>query len=106
MGGGATAMGINLPTTEKACYRKDGRDLIKQWLLDNPGSKVVRNVDELLSVDLDDTTKLMGIFAADHFPYTAVKTDDIPTLANMTVQAIKLLQKNQNGFVLMVIIIF
>ncbi|XP_014223048.1 alkaline phosphatase 4-like [Trichogramma pretiosum] len=103
MGGGAGMLGFNSPYPDKeACQRNDGRRLAHSWLLANPGSKLVTNTVDLFNVDLNNTTKLMGIFADDHLPYAAVKPPSVPSLANMTVQAIKMLKNNKHGFFLMV----
>ncbi|XP_014217144.1 alkaline phosphatase 4-like [Copidosoma floridanum] len=105
MGGGAGAMGMRLksaPFDSDGCHRQDGRQLDRTWLEANPKAKIVTTTQELLSVNVTATDKLMGIFADSHLPYAAVKNDSVPTLANMTVQAIKMLRKNRNGFFLLV----
>nr|ACI00855.1 alkaline phosphatase [Pteromalus puparum] len=103
MGGGAGMLGVSSAIPDKdACQRRDGRQLAEYWKEANPGGKLVTNVKELMSVDVANTSKLMGIFAADHLPYAAVKPDTVPTLANMTIQAIRMLKKNKKGFFLMV----
>lgn len=104
MGGGAGQMGLSgLPKLDESVHRKDGRDLTRDWLNENPGAKLVTNTQDLFNVDISKTTKLMGIFSDDHLPYAAVKSNTVPSLANMTVQAIRMLKKNKKGFFLMVI---
>lgn len=103
MGGGAGMLGFRSPYADKdACQRRDGRALAHQWLLANPGSRLVTNANDLFDVDTSNATKLMGIFADDHLPYAAVKPPSVPSLANMTTQAIKMLRHNKRGFFLMV----
>ena len=103
MGGGAGMMGMPSVLPDKdACQRRDGRELAKGWLRNNPGSELVTNMKELMAVDIANTSKIMGIFADDHLPYATVKPDTVPSLANMTLQAIRMLRKNKKGFFLMV----
>ena len=103
MGGGGQCLGIpSEKIADDLCVRSDGRNLANMWHQNNPGSKVVTNVDDLMSIDIANTSKIMGIFGKSHIQYSAVKTKEIPSLANMTLQAIRLLKKNKNGFLLLV----
>ncbi|XP_078049409.1 alkaline phosphatase 4 [Augochlora pura] len=103
MGGGAQNMGMpQLPTDSGSCVRDDGRNLAQVWSRNNPEGAVVTTAEELLSLDIANTSKILGVFAPSHLPYHALKSDQVPTLANMTTQAIRLLRKNKNGFLLMV----
>lgn len=103
MGGGAQHLGLPMePIDPDTCVRGDGKNLVEYWEGNNPDGKVVTNTEQLFSVDIANTSKILGIFATNHLPYHAVKTEDTPSLANMTKQAIKLLRKNDNGFLLMV----
>lgn len=103
MGGGATTLGLNSEYPDKLAFKRDdGRRLYESWQLTNPGSKLVTNTADLMSVDIYNTTKLMGLFADDHLPYATVKPSSVPSLTNMTLQAIRMLKKNKNGFFLMV----
>lgn len=87
---------------KEACQRRDGRNLARYWQDAEPGSRLVLDTKSLMSVDVTNTSRLMGLFAAGHLPYAAVKPDEVPSLANMTLQAIRMLRKNKNGFFLMV----
>ncbi|XP_050322569.1 membrane-bound alkaline phosphatase [Bactrocera neohumeralis] len=91
--------------------RTDGRNLIQDWLKDkqanNQQSAYVWSKKGLSLVDLDKTEYLLGLFANSHCPYSGdlersnyklVK----PSLTEMTEAAIKVLQKNQNGYFLFV----
>jgi hypothetical protein len=103
MGGGAGALGLTLPNPDpEACRRQDHRQLVHDWLNADPGARLVTTTKDLMGLDLGKASKLMGIFAGDHLPYAAVKPEHVPSLANMTLQAVKMLRKNKNGFLLMV----
>lgn len=94
------------PIDSDTCVRGDGKNLTEVWLKKNPGGKLVRNAEQLLSIDIANASKILGIFATSHLPYHALKSDETPSLANMTTQAIRLLRKNKNGFLLMVSCLF
>ncbi|XP_034933858.1 alkaline phosphatase 4-like [Chelonus insularis] len=104
LGGGGQIMGTKTPDPidRDTCTRKDGKDLTKIWQKLNPRGKVVKNAAELMAVDIQNTSKLLGVFSPSHMPYSEVRTDETPSLANMTLQAIRMLKKNENGFFLMV----
>lgn len=103
MGGGAQHLGMTMQNVdESTCVRTDGRNLAETWIKNNPDGKLVTDADELMSVDIGSTSKIMGIFATSHLPYHAEMNENVPSLANMTMQAIRLLRKNKQGFVLMV----
>ncbi|XP_072756931.1 alkaline phosphatase 4 isoform X2 [Anoplolepis gracilipes] len=103
MGGGAQYLGVNMkPIDISSCLRSDGRNLIKEWQANHTRGKAVNNTQDLMSIDINNTSHILGVFAPDHMPYHAVKSAEVPSLANMTTQAIRLLKKNKNGFLLMV----
>ncbi|XP_076620217.1 alkaline phosphatase 4 isoform X2 [Colletes latitarsis] len=103
MGGGAQHLGLPMePTDPDTCFRGDGRNLAEEWANKNPDGKLVTNADDLMSLDISNTSKILGVFSSSHLPYHAVKTAETPSLASMTSQAIRLLRKNKNGFLLMV----
>jgi len=103
MGGGAQHMGMNVITPDTStCARADGRNLANEWQASHPNGKVVTNAQDLMSIDINNTSHILGVFAPSHMPYHAVKSAETPSLANMTMQAIRLLKKNKNGFLLMV----
>uniref|UniRef100_A0A0A1WP73 Alkaline phosphatase n=1 Tax=Zeugodacus cucurbitae TaxID=28588 RepID=A0A0A1WP73_ZEUCU len=92
-------------------HRTDGRNLIQDWLKDKQANKqqaaYVWSKKGLSLVDLDKTEYLLGLFASSHCPYNGdlqrsnyklVK----PSLTEMTEAAIKVLQKNKNGYFLFV----
>lgn len=104
LGGGAQNLGhtLNDKIDTESCIREDGKDLTQIWKKFNPDGKFVTNTAELMSIDIQNTQKVLGLFSSSHLPYREVSTPEIPTLANMTLQAIKMLKKNKNGFFLMV----
>ncbi|XP_048511487.1 alkaline phosphatase 4 [Athalia rosae] len=106
MGGGAQPMGVvDQQIDEDLCVRNDRLNLTNIWQKKNPRGKFVANTGELMSVDVGSASKLLGIFAPNHLPFHAVReTSDqgTPSLANMTLQAIRMLRRNKNGFLLMV----
>ncbi|WP_042879096.1 alkaline phosphatase [Cupriavidus necator] len=81
--------------------RTDGVDLTTQF----PGYTYVTTGTALKTVDPAATNKLLGLFNMDHLNYELdrVKSNiDEPSLADMTEKAIRILQKNGNGYFLMV----
>ncbi|XP_011870248.1 PREDICTED: alkaline phosphatase 4-like isoform X2 [Vollenhovia emeryi] len=103
LGGGAQQMGLKLETSDSgSCERSDGRNLVKEWQANHPEGKAVTNMQDLMSIDISNTSHILGVFSPGHMPYHAVKTAETPSLANMTTQAIRMLKKNKNGFLLMV----
>ncbi|XP_055914599.1 alkaline phosphatase-like [Eupeodes corollae] len=84
--------------------RLDKRNLLNEWRHSKKGvANTVFNVQQLVGLDYSKTDYLMGLFAPEHMEF---KTDaDIvkqPSLEVMTESAIKILQKNENGFFLFV----
>ncbi|XP_014469148.1 PREDICTED: alkaline phosphatase 4-like isoform X2 [Dinoponera quadriceps] len=103
MGGGGQYLGIPMESNETdSCVRNDGRNLAKEWQAAHPQGKFVNNTQDLMSLDISKTSHVLGIFSPSHMPYHAVKTSETPSLSNMTLQAIRMLKKSKNGFVLMV----
>lgn len=103
MGGGAQYMGMTKqPVDSESCVRTDGRNLVKEWQAKHPEGRVVNNTQDLMSINISKTSHIFGVFSPNHMPYHAVKNSETPSLANMTMQAIRLLKKNKNGFFLMV----
>lgn len=98
-------MGVNVKMTQRdssSCVRSDGRNLVNEWQANHPKGRAVNNMQDLMSIDISNTSHILGVFSPSHMPYHAVKTAETPSLANMTMQAIRLLKKNKNGFLLMV----
>lgn len=91
-------------------YRTDGRDLIEEWKTErNKMGKASYIFDRngLRNLDFKDTDYVLGLFEHDHMKYNLdVINQNLqhqePTLTEMTVAAIKMLQKEENGYFLFV----
>ncbi|XP_022104179.1 alkaline phosphatase-like [Acanthaster planci] len=83
--------------------RTDGRNLIDEWLAgkDAQTSHFVWNLEQFNNVDPENTEYLLGLFETSHMQYEAERTDE-PSIAEMTEKAIRILQKDKDGFFLMV----
>jgi alkaline phosphatase len=85
--------------------RLDGRDLIAAWQSRRPDGAFLWNRSQLATLDPRTIGPLLGLFESSHLAFEADRKDDIggePSLSEMTAKAIELLQRNPNGFVLMV----
>ncbi|XP_014273688.1 alkaline phosphatase [Halyomorpha halys] len=117
MGGGRQLLNANAPNhtydpivvSSSTCVRTDGRDLMKEWAdgkaAEGARYAVVENAKELSNLDTENTDYLLGIFVNDHFPYDHLRNkseNGVPSLEQMVTSAVKVLKKNENGFVLMV----
>ncbi|XP_045526161.1 alkaline phosphatase-like [Pieris brassicae] len=100
----ATAL-ENDPLSDWACYRKDGRNLIEDYKKDKESRGLnytfVGNTEQLKSIP-EDTDYLLGIFSNAHLPFEFQRRPESPSIVDMTEAAIKVLQRNRNGFFLMV----
>ncbi|XP_060603042.1 alkaline phosphatase-like [Ruditapes philippinarum] len=100
------------PTTNEIDYREQRRDdqnLLKEWKEDKRRKqlrhRVVHNTGQLRDVRPEHTDYLLGLFHKSHMSYEHERnTSDAgePSLAEMTRKAIQILNKNENGFFLMV----
>lgn len=89
-------------------YRTDGKDLIEEWKSAR-GSKAsyVWNNQQLKAIDFDNSEYLLGLFEHDHMKYHKdVVANNLgnnePSLSEMTEAAIKMLQKEKNGYFLFI----
>jgi alkaline phosphatase len=84
--------------------RKDSRDLLSE--AKNKGYSIVANEVELGGLDPGKVEKVLGLFAASGFPSAIDRQPQhktgVPTLSQMTEKALGVLNKNPNGFFLMV----
>lgn len=115
MGGGRQMLQTHVTETETdpidtwAGRRNDGRNLINDWITDKKGKNaafsVVQTNQELAAVDHKNTDYLLGIFANGHIPMD-FKRDKSPkgqpSLEEMTVAALKILRKSDEGYLLVV----
>jgi alkaline phosphatase len=85
--------------------RRDGRNLIGEWVAAQPASTFVWKRDEMLAIDPKRTRHLLGLFEPSHLRYETERDRDRagePSLAEMTTTAIGMLRTNSKGFFLMV----
>jgi len=92
--------------------RTDNKNLIEEWLniknqsgLDNSTYQYVDTLSKLNNVDHTRTEYLFGLFNNSHMAYEKERDqsdDGEPSLEQMTEAAIKILSKNDNGFMLLV----
>ncbi|MFD1216933.1 alkaline phosphatase [Microbulbifer celer] len=93
----------------QAGKREDGRNLIDAWK-----ARYVDHTDKALyiedqkgfdALDVASTEKLLGLFASSHMRYEADRHNDVagePALHEMTAKAIDLLDKNEQGYFMLV----
>jgi alkaline phosphatase len=86
-------------------YRTDGRNLIAEWRARFPAGEFVWNNEQFSSLDARKVKRVLGLFERSHMEYDADREGDTggePSLGEMTGFAIRLLQRNDKGFFLMV----
>ncbi len=89
----------------KTGSRKDGRDLVAEWLAKGNDRAYVWNQEGFDAIDPANTGKVFGLFNRSHMSYEADRAKDAggePSLAEMATKAVDVLAKNEDGFVLMV----
>ncbi|HWR96452.1 MAG TPA: alkaline phosphatase [Arenimonas sp.] len=85
--------------------RLDGRNLLTEWKGRQPATAFVSTGSQLAKLNLSKTSRLVGLFNGDHLTYEydrVTDKEDEPSLAEMTKVAITLLNKNDNGYLLVV----
>ncbi|KAI6063048.1 Intestinal-type alkaline phosphatase-like protein [Aix galericulata] len=83
--------------------RRDGRDLVAEWLSAKQGARYVWDKKGLDAVNEDSVSHLMGLFEPKDMKFELnrnASTD--PSLVEMTDKAIRILRRNPNGFFLFV----
>lgn len=88
---------------DKVGRRLDGRDLVAAWKQRNPGGTYVWNLDQLRQAPAQG--RLLGLFEPSHMQFEHDRPADRagePTLAEMTRAAIARLQRDADGYVLLV----
>jgi alkaline phosphatase len=86
-------------------HRLDGRDLTREWVERREGAAYVWNRDQLTALDRETTHHLLGLFEPGHMRFETDRASDPagePSLAEMTALAIELLERDPDGFFLMV----
>ncbi|KAM7350142.1 membrane-bound alkaline phosphatase-like [Cochliomyia hominivorax] len=104
--GGGKAQFIDQDLYEEG-KRRDGRNLIQEFLKENSLNKFVERREEMLSVEASKTERFLGLFNDGHMKYHLKaldsKKNQQPTLAEMTKKALELLEyNNENGYFLLV----
>lgn len=87
----------------KAGRRQDGRDLVAEWQARHPGGRYAWNAGQLSAAT--GAPRLLGLFEPSHMQYEADRADDRagePSLADLTRAAIRSLQRDGDGYVLLV----
>jgi len=85
--------------------RHDGRDLTREWLSRRPRSAYVWNAKQLAAIDPAQTDHLLGLFQPEHMRFEMDRKNDgsgEPSLSEMTLAALEILERNPKGFFLMV----
>ncbi|XP_044147011.1 intestinal-type alkaline phosphatase [Bufo gargarizans] len=83
--------------------RKDGRNLINEWLSKYEGAQYVWNKEQLNRINETNATYIMGIFEPGDMKYELNRNDSSdPSIVELTEKAIRILGRNPNGFYLFV----
>lgn len=109
LGGGR---GKFLPTTvsdpeeaSRSGERRDGRNLVEEWLSRRSNAVYAWNKQQFVAADVEKVDRLLGLFNYSHMNFEHDRRGDQggePSLSEMTEKALKILQKNPQGFFLMV----
>ncbi|MEM1401942.1 MAG: alkaline phosphatase [Pseudomonadota bacterium] len=81
--------------------RSDGRNLISEWQSAHPDGSYAGTKDELRAIE---SAPVLGLFSASHMDYASqrVAGGDQPSLSEMTLKAIELLERSDKGYLLIV----
>lgn len=83
--------------------RTDGKNLIIEWEAAKPNSKFIETLNEFQNLDVNEVDRVMGLFNDSHLMYHLQDTEKSqPTLKEMTMKAIQMLEKNEEGYFLFV----
>ena len=85
--------------------RTDGRNLVTEWTDKYDNGLYVMDQAGFDAVNTETTERLFGLFNESHMQYEADRENDIagePSLSEMTEKAIKILDNNDDGFLLVV----
>ncbi|WEK05913.1 MAG: alkaline phosphatase [Candidatus Devosia phytovorans] len=92
------------PEDETKMGSRKERDLVAEWQEKYADGTYVWNQEGFDGLTAE-TTKVLGLFNGSHMQYEADRATDAggePSIAEMTTKAIEILEKNEDGFVLMV----
>ena len=85
--------------------RLDGRNLAEEWLATREKGAYVHDLAGFQALELGATGPVLGLFEGSHLNYEAERREgkgDEPSLAQMTVAALEILERREDGFFLMV----
>lgn len=85
--------------------RTDGRNLVTEWTDKYDNGLYVMDQAGFDAINTETTERLFGLFNESHMQYEADRENDIagePSLSEMTEKAIKILDNNDDGFLLVV----
>ncbi|KAM7422058.1 hypothetical protein PAMA_010242 [Pampus argenteus] len=91
--------------TKHSGTRKDGRNLVQDWITRMKDKKghYVWNKTQLLSLNPNNVNYLLGLFEPGDLPYDLERNSEMdPSLTEMVDVAIKILKNNPSGFFLLV----
>lgn len=83
--------------------REDGRNLIREWI--NQGGIYVMDQNSFDNITDQEESNILGLFNSSHMHYEADRHNDAagePSLTEMTLKAIDILEEDDDGFFLMV----
>ncbi len=89
-----------VPKSTKKSRRWEERDVLSEF--SQKGYQILRNKNDLTSLEIQKDTKVLGVFHHSHLPFYLDRKNDVPGLVEMTQIAIKILSQNPKGFFLMV----
>ncbi|TRY79446.1 hypothetical protein TCAL_07551 [Tigriopus californicus] len=98
------------PPEKWSCVRQDGRDLIQEWMShlekEKASHRFVSDRESLLGIQKQDNLDhVLGVFAPKHMDYEDKRDNSSsgqPSLKEMTLKAIEVLENNDKGYFLMV----
>jgi alkaline phosphatase len=102
---GSTSAALWPELKGSAITRSDGRDLTEEWVARGLGSVFVRTCSEIENLDTAGVSHLLGLFAATHLRFEADRENALPcqpSLTQMTLTALEILERNPLGYFLMV----
>ncbi|WGL15517.1 alkaline phosphatase [Microbulbifer bruguierae] len=86
--------------------REDGRNLVQEWQQRyGEGAVYIEDQAGFNQLDVTSTGKLLGLFQPSHMRYESDRNHDKagePSLSEMTAKGIELLQKNKQGYFMLV----
>ncbi len=93
------------PETGGHGKRLDDRQLTKEWMSRYEQAAYIWNLQQFNAIDINKTQHLLALFEPSHMKYEVDRQSDKggePSLSAMTATALKLLSRNDKGFMLVV----